>query len=325
MAYLDANGYVAYIDESAITYDYAYVLSMGNDDDRYGTDGTKGSTYYARLILTDGTMVKVETDATSKEAPGLKNQLVSYSVDKNDVYTLTKRSENPAVQTATASTDVNIENGKAGFKIIDDANKDDGIATLGNFSANSNTVFIVVDSDDDSFDDYDVSIYTGIKNVPDIEAIAGKTVTTVALDNKGAVARVVYIEDGDVSGTDEVTFAIANSNAKIQKDSENGEYYEIDAVVDGTKDTLEVKAGSTSAVDALVKDIDNDVASISSTKSVVALKSMTENSDGFISSAKVYEAMDADGDGLLYVDENDNDKYDDGEDLYVTGTKTSTP
>lgn len=321
VAYLDANGYVAYIDESAITYDYAYVLSMGNDDDRYGTDGTKGSTYYARLILTDGTMVKVETDATSKEAPGLKNQLVSYSVDKNDVYTLTKRSENPAVQTATASTDVNIENGKAGFKIIDDANKDDGIATLGNFSANSNTVFIVVDSDDDSFDDYDVSIYTGIKNVPDIEAIAGKTVTTVALDNKGAVARVVYIEDGDVSGTDEVTFAIANSNAKIQKDSENGEYYEIDAVVDGAKDTLEVKAGSTSAVDALVKDIDNDAASISSTKSVVALKSMTENSDGFISSAKVYEAMDADGDGLLYVDENDNDKYDDGEDLYVTGTK----
>ena len=77
VAYLDANGYVAYIDESAITYDYAYVLSMGNDDDRYGTDGTKGSTYYARLILTDVTMVKVETDATSKEAPGLKNQLVS--------------------------------------------------------------------------------------------------------------------------------------------------------------------------------------------------------------------------------------------------------
>ena len=79
--------------------------------------------------------------------------------------------------------------------------------------------------------------------------------------------------------------------------------------MDGAKDTLEVKAGSTSAVDALVKDIDNDAASISSTKSVVALKSMTENSDGFISSAKVYEAMDADGDGLLYVDENDNDKY----------------
>ena len=106
-------------------------------------------------------------------------------------------------------------------------------------------------------------------------------------------------------------FAIANSNAKIQKDSENGEYYEIDAVVDGAKDTLEVKAGSTSAVNALVKNIDNDAASISSTKSVVALKSMTENSDGFISSAKVYTEMDADGDGVLNA----------GDSLYVTGTK----
>ena len=316
VAYLDANGYVAYIDESAVTYDYAYVLSMGTDEDQYGK-GTndKGTTVYARLILTDGTLVKVETDAVKDEINGdngkdrLLNTLVSYSVDKNGVYTLTHRSD--AAHTADEASDVAIENGKAGFDAMN-----------GNpFSANSNTVFIVVDSDDDSYDDYDVSVYTGIKNVPDIDAIANKTVSAVALDNKGAVARVVYIEDGDVSGTDEVIFAIANSNAKIQKDSENGEYYEIDAVVDGTKDTLEVKAGSTSAVDALVKDIDNDVASISSTKSVVALKSMTENSDGFISSAKVYEAMDADGDGLLYVDENDNDKYDDGEDLYVTGTK----
>ena len=306
VAYLDANGYVAYIDESAVTYDYAYVLSMGTDEDQYGK-GTndKGTTVYARLILTDGTLVKVETDAVKDEINGdngkdrLLNTLVSYSVDKNGVYTLTHRSD--AAHTADEASDVAIENGKAGFDAMN-----------GNpFSANSNTVFIVVDSDDDSYDDYDVSVYTGIKNVPDTDAIANKTVSAVALDNKGAVARVVYIEDGDVSGTDEVIFAIANSNAKIQKDSENGEYYEIDAVVDGAKDTLEVKAGSTSAVNALVKNINNDAASISSTKSVVALKSMTENSDGFISSAKVYTEMDADGDGVLNA----------GDSLYVTGTK----
>ncbi|MBM6680793.1 hypothetical protein H6B31_09200 [Pseudoflavonifractor capillosus] len=299
VAYLDANGYVAYIDESAITYDYAYVLSMGNDDDRYGTDGTKGSTYYARLILTDGTMVKVETDATSKEAPGLKNQLVSYSVDKNDVYTLTPRGVAAATTTGNTNGEDLVENGKAGMTLNGDPR-----------SANSNTVFILVDPDEDSFDDYDVSVYTGIKNVPDVKA-GEETKTAVAMNNNGGVARVVYIEGGDVSGTDQVIFAIANSNAKIQKDSENGEYYEIDAVVDGAKDTLEVKAGSTSAVNALVKNIDNDAASISSTKSVVALKSMTENSDGFISSAKVYTEMDADGDGVLNA----------GDSLYVTGTK----
>ena len=45
VAYLDANGYVAYIDESAVTYDYAYVLSMGTDNDQYGKgDDGKGTT-----------------------------------------------------------------------------------------------------------------------------------------------------------------------------------------------------------------------------------------------------------------------------------------
>ena len=120
------------------------------------------------------------------------------------------------------------------------------------------------------------------------------------------------LKNGDVSGNDEVIFAIANSNAKVQKDSENGEFYEIDAVVDGAKTTLNVKAtASSSAVENLVTAIDNDAADISSTKSVVALKSMNENADGFITSAKVYKAMDADGDGVLNA----------GDSLYVTGTK----
>lgn len=171
-------------------------------------------------------------------------------------------------------------------------------------------MFVVVDSAD-KYDDYDVTVYTGIKNVPDIDAIANKTVSAVALDNKGAVAKVVYIEDGDISGTEQVIYAIANENAKIQKDSENGEYYEITAVVNGEIKTLNVKAGSNSAVDALVKGIDNNAADISSKKSVVALKSYTENADGFVTSAKEYTAMDADGDGLL----------NNGSNLFVTGTK----
>ena len=42
-----------------------------------------------------------------------------------------------------------------------------------------------------------------------------------------------------------------------------------------------------------VKGIDNNAADISSKKSVVALKSYTENADGFVTSAKEYTAMDA--------------------------------
>ena len=302
VAYLDANGYVAYIDESAVTYDYAYVLSMGTDDDQYGKGDNKGTTVYARLVLTDGTMVKVETDAKKGEIDNLRNQLVAYSVDKNDVYTLNVKGV-AAADKADAATDVKIENGKAGFNAYDDAKT---------YSANSNTVFVVVDSAD-KYDDYDVTVYTGIKNVPDIDAIAGKTFSAVALDNKGAVAKVVYIEDGDVSGTEQVIYAIANSGAKIQKDKENGEYYEITAVVNGEIKTLNVKAGNNSAVEALVKNIDTTNAARigTSSKYVVALKSITENADGFVTSAKVYEKLDSDNDGVL----------DTSSKLYVTGTK----
>ena len=302
VAYLDAQGYVVYIDESAVSYDYAYVLTMGTDGDKFdnSTVNNKSETVYARLILTDGTIVKVETDAKKGEIDGLRNQLVAYSVDKNDVYTLNVKGVAKADQ-ADATTDVKIENGKAGFKAY---------AAGNSYSANSNTVFIVVDSDD-KYDDYDVTVYTGIKNVPDIDAIANKTVSAVALDNKGAVAKVVYIEDGDISGTEQVIYAIANSGAKIQKDKENGEYYEITAVVNNEIKTLNVKAGSNSAVDALVKNVDTtNAARIGGSKYVVALKSITENADGFVTSAKVYEKLDANNDGVL----------DTSSKLYVTGT-----
>ena len=315
VAYLDANGYVVYIDESAVSYDYAYVMTMGTDGDKFDNSNanSKSETVYARLILTDGTIAKVETDLKAEDVNnnGQKdtledtikhytNRIVAYSVDKDDVYSLTIKDAGKA-DVADAAADVKIENGKAGFKAY---------AAGNSYSANSNTVFVVVDSAD-KYDDYDVTVYTGIKNVPDIDAIADKTWSAVALDNKGAVAKVVYIEDGDISGTDQTIFAIANSGAKIQKDKDNGEYYEITAVVNGEIKTLNVKAGSNSAVDALVKGIDNNAADISSKKSVVALKSYTENADNFVTSAKEYTAMDADGDGLL----------NNGSNLFVTGTK----
>lgn len=74
VAYLDAQGYVVYIDESAVSYDYAYVLTMGTDGGKFdnSTTNNKSETVYARLILTDGTIVKVETDAKKGEIDNLR-------------------------------------------------------------------------------------------------------------------------------------------------------------------------------------------------------------------------------------------------------------
>ena len=289
VAYLDANGYVAYIDESAMTYDYAYVLSMGTESDQYG--GGDKATVYARLILTDGTLVKVETDEDNET--DLVNHIVSYSVDKNDVYSLDDRSNEAIFTTSKPEDDdssfgaynketgkgLTIENGKASMHIDGDS-----------YTANANTVFVVVDTDD-RYADYDITVYTGIKNVPDIDGQNG-TQAIVAVDKSNSkVAKVVYIEDAEVSGAQSVIYARADGKAKFVKDSEIGDYYEIEAVVDGATTTLMVKATATDAVNTLVIG----------SKHVVALKSITTNDDGLVTNVKAYETSEADED-TYYVE-----------------------
>ena len=306
VAYLDAQGYVAYIDESAVTYDYAYVLSMGTDSDKYGKGANdKGTTVYARLVLTDGTMVSVETDNkkseigaydsakdeyTAKDSTAsdkyLLNHIVSYSKDKNGVYSLTDRS-GEAIELVGATLDVN--NDKASFQ------------AGGTYVANANTVFIVADPDPDSYNDYDFTVYTGVKNVPDIDGNSNtKAVVAVRDTANSNVAKVVYIEDADVSGNGEVIFARADTNPNYTKD-QDGKVYEIKAYVDGSATTLKVREGS-SAAKALVTNIDTGSAlKLSSTKYLVALKSVTTNSDGYVTSVRLYDenALTGDKSGVL--------------------------
>lgn len=193
---------MAYIDESAVTYDYAYVLSMGTDNDQYGKgNNNKGETVYARLVLTDGTLVNVETD---EKNTNLNNHLVSYTVDKKDVYSLSDRSS----AAISADADLKIENGVAGMNITFNSKE--------RYTANSNTIFVVADTDEDSYDDYDFTVYTGVKNVPDID---GRTETkvVVAAEKDSNVAKVVYIEDADTAGTGEVIFAEANPQRQARE------------------------------------------------------------------------------------------------------------
>ena len=275
-AYLDPFGYAIYIDEAAMTYDYAYVLTMNNDKDAYGD-----WTYYARLVLTDGTMMKVETDNNSD----LTGRIVSYSKDKNDVYTLSDRSE----YALSAANNLKIENGVASFKA------DDGHS---NFVANSNTVFIVADPEtkggQPDYDNYDFTVYTGIANVPDIDANDSGTQAVVAA-RSGNIARVVYILDADVSGSGDVIFIRADSNAKLDKDSELGNYYVISAVVDGEVVEWHVKEASRAA-EKLVNNINE---SATTGRVVLAADGFTTDSDGLVTNVSLYGPKDANDDGII--------------------------
>lgn len=118
----------------------------------------------------------------------------------------------------------------------------------------------------------------------------------VAADKDG-VAKVVYVQDADVSGAGTVYFAHADENAKLVKDSEVGNYFEIDAVVDGEVVTLNVKEGSTAA-DRLIENIGSYGVELSSTERIIALDSITENADGLVTSVSRYDA-ESDGDGFI--------------------------
>ena len=144
-----------------------------------------------------------------------------------------------------------------------------------------------VDNDVVAYDDYDFTVYTGVKNVPDIDGRA-ETEVVVATEKDSNVAKVVYIEDADTAGTGEVIFAAANPKAKRVKDTEIGNWYEINAVVGGEIVTLQVKENS-AAADKLVKNV---------AAGVVALKSVTENADGLVTSVKLYDGYN-DGDGYV--------------------------
>ena len=80
---------------------------------------------------------------------------------------------------ADAISDMKIETAQCGFNAYDDTKT---------YSANSNTVFVVVDSAD-KYDDYDDRLHRHQERPLDIDAIANKTVSAVALDNKGRCER----------------------------------------------------------------------------------------------------------------------------------------
>ena len=162
MFYLDAQGYVIAIGEAESSSDYAFVVGY-QDDTKFGT-----TTHYAKLLLTDGKVIEVETESS---ASSLDKHIVAYTKDSDNVYTLADKSS----AAASSDNNLNIETGKAAMTIKG--------ATV---YANSQTIFQVKDGDD-------YVIYTGIQNVPNISD-DNSTTKTVVFKSSSNMAKVVYIE-----------------------------------------------------------------------------------------------------------------------------------
>lgn len=100
----------------------------------------------------------------------------------------------------------------------------------------------------------------------------GDADTNAVVFDKGGVAKVVYIENANVDGDDEVIFVVGDTGAKAQKDNEtNTKYYEYQAMVGGEIVKLKVRDGDAYDFFKTIK-----------TDEIQVLSGLTYNKDGFV-------------------------------------------
>ena len=213
--YLDANGYIIYMetsDEEANVDNLAYVVDA---------DYARG--YYAELRLADGSKKLVDTD---KDYSGLIGHIVSFKETKGE-YKLTDKSEGKE----WANKTVLFKKGKPTVTVGSD-----------DFKTDAKTVFVYATKDTNG--DYSYKSYTGYKNAPSIgtNGVAAAT-TAVAAYKKDGVAVMVYVDMPKSSvGTSsaDMTFVAYDKGADLTDDGDN-QYYELNAVVDGKITTVKVE------------------------------------------------------------------------------------
>ena len=240
--YLDANGYVLYVEENeAALSSYALVTAVGS-----AFDSGK-----AKLVFTDGTK---KTVSTTKDYTGtlIAGDIVTYKVE-NGEYKLTKKTNANNVwdNGREAIYDNNFVMDKKDSEITISSAKVNGKTTT-KIYADSATVFVI------QKDNGDFKTYTGIKNVPSVDAGTNDTQVSF-LCKDGVKATIVFVSTkaANVSNTsDDILFVAGNSVSDKQIDIDDNEYYEYNAVVNGKITT--VKVDSTKSVSGLENGIKED-------------------------------------------------------------------
>ena len=257
--YLDAYGYVIAIDEVKVDDQYVYIdsfeasgVSTKATVSGYGyfTDGTAKKFVISKI---DDEKIK-GWDSIERALRDNIGLLFTYKVKSDDKYELTTVDEADSLLEAAFDISKAV---KAGTQATLEAK--DVVDLLG-ARATKETKFVVIDGDDD------VTVYTGIKNLPDIDLTApayddvkkewlaknGKEELNiedhpkyvVVKDDAGRYAEYVFIdlsnddyaETSGASTKGSEIFLYEDTYDKKGMDSKKNVYYQYNAVVDG-KDT----------------------------------------------------------------------------------------
>ena len=238
---LDGYGYVVYSDGTSSVDDYVFITAMSNtsgvrrnvEAEAYFVDGTNevitlnsgddddAEDYFADLE--DGNVLEDSDDYTG--------MWFLYDEQNDGDYELTtvasSRTECDSWTAASASNnDEIVTNGSSRVSYYDSGSEE-------TIRANNSTIFVV-------YDDDEVTVYTGIRNVPDISASGDVAVYAVKDDADDTYAAVIYIggENLSISGESGDRVYILDTSYDRGTDEDDNDYYEYDAIVNGEEGTI---------------------------------------------------------------------------------------
>ena len=240
--YLDKYGYAAYVDAST-SAEYAVLLNYA--------PAARLESARAKLLFTDGTTKKVDVkelidgsnntyveNFTSGDNAIGKYDIVSYTINSDDEYTLTLKGDAEKVTEGAER----ITNGSPVMKLMPSNNYN--VSDSGQLIANGKTIFLIADETGTTTT---YSVYTGIANVPTV-TLAGGTYDTPAavVSENGTVAKVVFVAklNSKVSINDQnkdVTL-IKGSSAGQSYTKDLGYYYEYDAIINGVEGKIKTES-----------------------------------------------------------------------------------
>ena len=213
---LDTNGYVLFTDGAEATDNYVYVadvqytggVKQDKEADAYFMDGTN------KVIVIDN------DDEINVNAKGW----YTYDEKNNGKFELNEVAKKNITEDPNGVTKGHVitKNGSSSVYYNDTKT----------FSANTATTFVVND-------DGKITVYNGIKNVPDI-TVNGKNVATVTAVMDGKYAEVVYIacDNLSISGDSGDRVYILSEDYDASVDTDDNKYYEYDAIVNGEIGTI---------------------------------------------------------------------------------------
>ena len=275
--YLDAYGYLIYVEEVDEIGDYALLMNTQDKGDF--------SNNRALLVFADGTEKVVDTTENYKSGDdAIKNgTIVTYRVDEDGDYTLKAVKQTLTSETGTTVGNYNSKN--------DDFSMANDKATVTLYdgktvTTNSSTVFVVYN---DTSDDY--TVYTGIKNAPSISATSSAYVESYAYCKSGKMATImfIFVQDGTIIEDDSnTTLFLAKESVSNLIHDKDGDYFEYQAIVNGEVQTVKVDEKLGKNLNGMYKNYSVDKYGVITKVSTNGANGYTAFSDGEGDSGKEY-------------------------------------